>query len=156
MVSEIQHRHHADIELMYLAAVNSYGQRKCKPFSSFKNTRQYAGLPPSVPYLRALFTDYVSAHRLYFERDIASLPLTIAKADHTFDFLKYMGGLKGERIFSAAYTILNEFEEVRGHSLTPTKSLFYVEDMLKLINEGLAASNDPVTQVLYTDSPQGM
>jgi hypothetical protein len=28
-----------------------------------------------------------------------------------------MGGLKGQRIFTAAYTVLNEFEEVCSHSL---------------------------------------
>lgn len=85
MVSEIQHRHHADGELMYLAAVNFYGQRGCKPYSKFDDRQEYAGTPPSVGYLKALFTDFVSAIRIFFERDIATLPLIIAKVDHTFD-----------------------------------------------------------------------
>ncbi|KAJ7772000.1 hypothetical protein DFH07DRAFT_937710 [Mycena maculata] len=155
MVSEIQHRHHADGELIYLAAVNFYGQRGCEQFSKFDDPQGYAGSPPSVPYLKALFTDFIAAHRIYIERDLGSLPLTVAKADHTFDFLKYMGGLKGERIFSAAYTVVNEFEEVRAHALTQTKSLAVVEDMFEGIQDGLKNSKNPPTQILYTDSPQG-
>lgn len=53
--------------------------------SAFDGRNRYAGSPPSVPYLKALFTDVISAHRIYIERDIATLPLTVATADHTFD-----------------------------------------------------------------------
>ncbi|KAJ6482041.1 hypothetical protein C8R47DRAFT_1283386 [Mycena vitilis] len=155
MVSEVQHRHHADGELMYLAAVLFFGRRGCKQFSKFDDREGYAGSPPSVPWLKALFTDFMAAHRIYIERYIGTLPLTISKADHTFDFLKYMSSLKGERIFSAAYTVLNEFEEVRAHALTQTKSLAVVEEMFEGIQEGLKNSNNPPTQILYTDSPQG-
>ncbi|KAJ7112167.1 hypothetical protein C8R44DRAFT_798187, partial [Mycena epipterygia] len=105
-------------------------------------------------YLKALFTDYVTAHPIYIECDIATLPLTIAKAGHTFDFVKHMGGIKGEPVFTAAYTILNEFEEVRAHSLTLTKSLLFVKDMFDGIQQGLKDSQNPPTQILYTDSPQ--
>jgi hypothetical protein len=48
-----------------------------------------------------------------------------------------MGDLKGERIFNAAYTVLNEFEEARANALTQTKGLPYVEDMYEGIREGL-------------------
>ena len=66
-----------------------------------------------------------------------------------------MGGLRGERIFNAAYTVVNEFEEVRGHSLTQTKSLEEVKDMFEGIQQGLKDSGNQPTQILYTDSPQG-
>ncbi|KAJ6607094.1 hypothetical protein B0H10DRAFT_565566 [Mycena sp. CBHHK59/15] len=155
MVSEIQHRHHADGELMYLAAAIFYGQRGCKPFSQFDDHQGWAGSPPSTPYLKAMFTDFMAAHCIYIERYLGTLPLTVAKADHTFDFLKYMSSLKGERIFTAAYTVLNEFEETRAHALTQTKSLGVVEEMFKGIQEGLKNSENPPTQILYTDSPQG-
>lgn len=65
-----------------------------------------------------------------------------------------MGGLKGTRIFTAAYTVLNEFEEVRAHSLTQTKSLNFVKDMFVRIQEGLRNSQNPPTEIIYTDSPQ--
>ncbi|KAK7008393.1 hypothetical protein R3P38DRAFT_3590350 [Favolaschia claudopus] len=124
-------------------------------FSSFDDPKGYAGSPPSAPYLKGLFTDVVSAHRVFIERDTATKPLTIAKADHTFDVLKHMGGVKGERIFTAAYTCMNEFEEARGHSIVYSKSLEHVEDMYEYMFQGLEASQNPPTQILYTDSPQG-
>ncbi|KAK6974250.1 hypothetical protein R3P38DRAFT_2812166 [Favolaschia claudopus] len=154
MCSELQYKDHAVQEFMYLSAAKFYGQTGLKSFSSFDDRTGYAGSVPSVSYLKALFADYISAHRIYIERDTAARPLTIAKADHTFDFLKHMGGLKGERIFTAAYTVLNEFEEVCAHSLTLTKSLAFVEDMFKAIFEGLKKANHPPTQIIYTDSPQ--
>jgi hypothetical protein len=66
-----------------------------------------------------------------------------------------MGGLKGQRIFNAAYTVLNEFEDVRGHSMTSSKSMAHIQDMLVGIQDGLKKSNNPPTEFLYTDSPQG-
>ncbi|KAK7007114.1 hypothetical protein R3P38DRAFT_2792992 [Favolaschia claudopus] len=151
MVTEVQYLSHADSELMYTAAANSYGQTGLTRFSAFDDPKGYAGSPPSAPYLKGLFTDVISAHRIYIERDTATKPLTIAKADHTFHVLKHMGGVKGERI----YTCMNEFEEARGHSIVYSKSLDHVEDMYHYMFKGLQASQNPPTQILYTDSPQG-
>ncbi|KAJ7914555.1 hypothetical protein B0H13DRAFT_2270697 [Mycena leptocephala] len=154
LVSEIQHREHADRELMYLAAANFYGQPVTTPFSAFDDPNGYAGSVPSVKYLKAMFTDFISAVRIFIERDIATLPLDAAKADHTFDVLKHTGRVKGERIFAALYTILNQFEEIRGHSLTFSKSLQFLKEMYDGILQGLIDSGNLPTQVLYTDSPQ--
>ncbi|KAF7291202.1 hypothetical protein MIND_01263600 [Mycena indigotica] len=111
LISEIQYRHHAECELMYVAAAHFYGIVNANRFSEFGNKLQYNASPPTVSYLKGVFTDYMTAHRVFIDRYVASLPLTIAKADHTFDFLKYMGGFKGEHIFTAAYIILNEWEQ---------------------------------------------
>ncbi|KAJ7669623.1 hypothetical protein B0H14DRAFT_3692282 [Mycena olivaceomarginata] len=72
-------------------------------YSAFGDPAGYAGSPPSVPFLKALFTDYMSAYRIYIERDIGTLPGTVLKQDHTFDFLKFICGLKGEKIFTAEW-----------------------------------------------------
>ncbi|KAJ7872089.1 hypothetical protein B0H13DRAFT_2280300 [Mycena leptocephala] len=143
LVSEIQHRFHADKELMYLAAADFYGRSNVIPFSAFNDPQGYAGALPSVSYLKGLFTDTVTAYRIYIERYIASLPLTVASGDHTFQVIKYMGDLKGQPIFNAAYTVMNEFEEVRAHSLTQTKSLGFVQDVFEGIQEGLKNANHP-------------
>ncbi|KAJ6603889.1 hypothetical protein B0H10DRAFT_1957628 [Mycena sp. CBHHK59/15] len=158
MVSEIQYLSHADGELMYTATANFYGQTGLKQYSAFDDCYGYAGSPPSVPWLKGLFTDYMSAHRIYIERDIATKPATVVKADHTFDFLKYVGALKGERIFTTAYTLVNEYEEVRGHSLTESKSLEFVKDMFEGIQQGLkdtdsmVAVHDSNSDVIVHDS----
>lgn len=85
LVSEIQHLSHADGELMYTAAANFYGQVGVPQYSAFDDRNGYAGSPPSVPYLKALFTDIISALRIFMERDTATKPCDIAKGDHTFD-----------------------------------------------------------------------
>ncbi|KAJ7920859.1 hypothetical protein B0H13DRAFT_2419578 [Mycena leptocephala] len=149
---------------MYLAAANFYGQPVTTPFSAFDDPNGYAGSVPSVKCLKAMFTDFISAnpppglsalpHRIFIERDIATLPLDAAKADHTFDVLKHTGRVKGERIFAALYTILNQFEEIRGHSLTFSKLLQFLKEMYDGILQGLIDSGNLPTQVLYTDSPQ--
>lgn len=85
LVSEIQHRFHADIELMYLGAAKFWGQRGIKPCSPFDDPNGYAGAPPSIQYLKGMFTDKVKAHCVFIDRDTASKPRTFAKTDHTFD-----------------------------------------------------------------------
>ncbi|KAJ7762431.1 hypothetical protein B0H14DRAFT_3165638 [Mycena olivaceomarginata] len=152
LVSEIQHRCHADRELMYLSATEFYGRTNMKSFSAFDDPQGYAGSPPSVPYLKGLFTDNVSAYRIFIERFIASLSLTVAAGDHTFQLLKYMGDLKGEQLFIAAYTLLNEFEEVRAHSLTQTKSLAFVKELFERIQEGLKSADSPQLERSFHES----
>src|SRR4051812_40970964 len=96
-----------------------------KSFSAFDNPGEYAGLTPFVPYLKGLFADFTGAHRIYIDREIGSLPCLAASLDHTFDvgslyclfvssllirlfslqFHKYAGGLKGQPIFTTAYTV---------------------------------------------------
>ncbi|KAJ7823132.1 hypothetical protein B0H14DRAFT_3146115 [Mycena olivaceomarginata] len=97
----------------------------------------------------APFAELVSGiqHRFHAETELI-WPLQISM------FHKYAGGLKGQPIFTAAYTVVNEFEEVRAHSLTSTKSLSFVKDLLEGIQQGLKDSNHPPTQIVYTDSPQ--
>ncbi|KAF8146564.1 hypothetical protein K438DRAFT_1944507 [Mycena galopus ATCC 62051] len=146
LVSEIQHRFHADGELMYLSAADFYRRTNVKSFSAFDDPQGYAASPPSIPYLKGLFTDNVSAYRIFIERFIASLSLTVAAGDHTFQLLKYMGDLKGEQLFIAAYTLLNEFEEVRAHSLTQTKSLAFVKELFERIQEGLKKADLPILE----------
>ncbi|KAK7002064.1 hypothetical protein R3P38DRAFT_2356625, partial [Favolaschia claudopus] len=84
MVAQVQYLSHADSELIYTAAANSYGQTGLSCFSAFDDPNGYAGSPPSAPSLKGLFTDVILAHRIYIERDTATKPLTIAKANAQF------------------------------------------------------------------------
>jgi hypothetical protein len=88
MVAELQRKHHAELELMYLDAARHYnlhGIARVPPFSAFNDKLRYAGVPPSVQYLKAMFTDWVTAHRVFMERVQGSLPANVMKVDHTFD-----------------------------------------------------------------------
>lgn len=88
MVSELQQKHHAELELMYTNAAHFYslrGPEQVPPFSAFDDVMGYAGSPPSVHYLKSMFVDKISAHRVFIERIQASLPAGVMKVDHTFD-----------------------------------------------------------------------
>lgn len=88
MMSELQRKHHAELELMYFDAArhyNLYGSEQIPDFSSFQDPLRYAGSPPSVQYLKAMFTDWLTAHRIFIERAQACLPADVMKVDHTFD-----------------------------------------------------------------------
>jgi len=87
MVAELQRKHHAELELMYLDAARHYnlhGEAQIQPFSSFNDKLRYAGAPPSVQYLKAMFTDWATAYRVFMERAQACLPANVMKVDHTF------------------------------------------------------------------------
>ncbi|KAF9020332.1 hypothetical protein BDZ89DRAFT_1203851 [Hymenopellis radicata] len=157
MVSELQYRDHASCELIYYSAAlcfGLHGKAQVPQFSSFTDANGFAGCPPSTGYLKAMYTDYIGAHRIFMDRAQAALPLDIAKVDHTFDFLKYMGGLNGEKIWKAAFNVVNQWEEVRAEGLVLTKSLAYVREMFSKIQISLKAVGHPPTSLLYTDSPQ--
>jgi hypothetical protein len=87
MTSELQHNHHAELELMYYDAAHSLGLHGSliPSFSSFADPLRYAGSSPSVHYLKAMFVDWLIAHRIFIERAQASLPANVMKVDHTFD-----------------------------------------------------------------------
>ena len=87
MMSELQHQHHAELELMYLEYARHHGLhgKQVKEFSSFGDPLRYAGSPPSVQYLKAMFVDWVGAYRVFIERAQACLPADVMKVDHTFD-----------------------------------------------------------------------
>lgn len=65
-----------------------------------------------------------------------------------------MGGVKGEKIWKAAYNLVNQFEEVRAESLTLTKSMSFLREMLEKVQLSLKAVGHRPTALLYTDSPQ--
>ncbi|KAJ7199194.1 hypothetical protein GGX14DRAFT_401499 [Mycena pura] len=153
LFTELQYKHHDQVELIYLDGARHY-QKNVAPFSAFADRLGWAGAPPSVQYLKAMFVDWASANRVYWERGIASLPGTVIKADHTFDVTKYMGGLRGEKIHTAAHTMNNEFEEIRKHALVPSKAYDFLEDSFTELDKGLKEHGHPPISVLYTDSPQ--
>lgn len=89
LLGEMRHLRHAHHELTYLAAcafaaATSVTVGKRKPFSSFRDKGGYAGTLPSTQYCKAVFLDWSRAHRVFFDRVMASLPGDILKGDHTF------------------------------------------------------------------------
>ena|ERR1700761_5463463 len=85
LFSELQRKHHDEVELMYLDGARYLQVKNALPFSAFSNRLGWAGSPPSTQYLKAMFVDSVQARRVYIERGFACLPARVIKADHTFD-----------------------------------------------------------------------
>ena len=65
--------------------VGLYGPEQVPQFSPFHDRKHYVGASPSVPYLKALFVDYITAHRVFIDRAQACLPADVMKVDHTFN-----------------------------------------------------------------------
>ncbi|KAJ3821689.1 hypothetical protein F5880DRAFT_1485618, partial [Lentinula raphanica] len=156
LVSELQRRYHSTLELSYLACAQSHGFQKDQvpPFSPFEDPLQFAGAAPSPQYMKAMFTDWFAAYRIYMERDLASTSGLRLSGDHTFWIVKHMGGFKGVPMNTAVYSCVNEFEEVRGQALCLTKSLSFVRGMYDGIAKGLAAHGHGPTRIIYCDQPQ--
>ena len=101
MASELQHNHHTELELMYYDAAHSLGLHGSliPSFSSFSDPLWYTGSSPSVHYLKAMFVDWLIAHRIFIERAQASLPANVMKVDHTFDVCLSRICLKISKLF---------------------------------------------------------
>jgi hypothetical protein len=67
-----------------------------------------------------------------------------------------MGGLNGQHIHEASYTItnVNQFEEIRSMALVSSKSLVYVAETLQGVAKGLQEHGHSPCSIVYTDSPQ--
>lgn len=64
-----------------------------------------------------------------------------------------MGGLNGERIHEASYTNVNQFEEIRGLGMVPSKALSFVVDHLTGVQNGLKENGHQPCSLVYTDNP---
>lgn len=72
---------------MYFNAARHFGlsgDAQIPLFSPFNDPMRYAGSPPSVNYLKAMFVDWMTAYRPFIERIQACLPADVMKVDHTF------------------------------------------------------------------------
>nr|GAT42352.1 predicted protein [Mycena chlorophos] len=145
LLSELQYKHHDEVELMYVDGARHYNIRGIPKFSPVGDRMGWDHKPTSVQYLKAMFVDWATAQRVYWERGIACLPGQLTK---------YMGGLGGEKIHTAAHTMNNEFEEIRKHALVPSKAYEFLEDSFVELAQGLKEHRHPQVSVLYTDSPQ--
>ncbi|KAF9001636.1 hypothetical protein BDZ89DRAFT_1050403 [Hymenopellis radicata] len=161
LLSELRHLDHSNRELIYLSIYSHEREildlPPATPFSAFDDKSRYAGTRPSPRYCKAVFTEWMRAHTVLFDRVIASLPGRCLRGDHTFktkQVIKSLALLLGVPTFIAMYTTVNEFEETRKQALTPTKRLNILDTYHKEISSGLAAHGHEPTEFMYTDNAQ--
>jgi hypothetical protein len=87
------------IQLPWLARSSGLHGSSIPLFSSFSDPLRYAGSSPSVHYLKAMFVDWLMAHRIFIERAQASLPANVMKVDHTFDVCFSQICLESSKLF---------------------------------------------------------
>ncbi|KAJ3771035.1 hypothetical protein FB446DRAFT_789987 [Lentinula raphanica] len=155
MLHELQMLQHSRRELMYLSAAAAYGLSgsQVPRFPSFDDPMKYAGSSPSVRYLKCIWTDYHSAVKIYHDRIQASLSGFKLAGDHTFRIMKAMARLKSEPIFSALFSLVNEWEEIRAQAMGLTKGFSILPEMFKQVQKGLEEHGHQPTNIYYCDNP---
>ncbi|KAJ7153309.1 hypothetical protein C8R46DRAFT_1357190 [Mycena filopes] len=154
MLSEMHHLDHAQREMIYLAFLLSSPtpQSSPEPFSAYNDKLRFSGSTPSVNYCKGVFVDWMRAHRAYHDRITSALPGRYLRGDHTFKLLKLMALLGGVPTHVGLYTVVNEYEEIRGQGLTLTKELSFVEGLYSGIAQSLHIHGHEATQLMWSDN----
>lgn len=133
-------RNHDLKELSYLHAIAAcplnLHPEKFTPFSEFHDKAGYAGFAPSKWYIEAVYMDYIRQIRPVLDQCMSALSGYVLKWDHSFKLVKFFSKLHGIMMFTAMFTIVNEFEQIRYQAFIPTKALSHIHSGL----EGIVAS----------------
>ncbi|KAG2211306.1 hypothetical protein INT45_003588, partial [Circinella minor] len=77
------------------------------------------------------------------------------KGDHTFKIIKLMSKVNGVPVFTALYTALNEYEEIRLQFLVPTKSLSHLQYGFDKLREAYELYGHKQPEIFFTDNVIG-
>lgn len=134
ILSELHHLYHDRLELQYLVyelrkrnSNRSYFVHNAPAlFSNFNDQTMYAGYVPTAGYIRTFYTTIIETLRPKMEKQTMLLGSRILKGDHSFKFPKHMAKIEETSIFTALYTVTNEYEEIIHQVLVPSKPLSYL------------------------------
>ncbi|KAI7855375.1 hypothetical protein BDC45DRAFT_90850 [Circinella umbellata] len=77
------------------------------------------------------------------------------KGDHTFKIIKLINKINGQPVFTALYTVLNEYEEVRLQFLVPTKALSNLQCAFETMRKAYDLYGYAQPQIFFTDNVTG-
>lgn len=160
-LQEMHHLRYDKLQYQYLAAAyshksnNSFGNGKAAEFSEFHDKKGYNGSVPSASYIGYVYTSYMDNIKDRVDSEMMKLGGIILKGDHTFKIIKQIAQLNGVSIFTALYTLCNEFEEIRMMVLASTKSLPQLEESFAQMMKTYLANQQPEPKVFYTDNVVG-
>ncbi|CEP08555.1 hypothetical protein, partial, partial [Parasitella parasitica] len=112
----------------------------------------YSGALPSAAYIGYVYTSYMENLKSKIDAEMMKLGGVVLKGDHTFKIIKKIAKLKGVSIFTALYTLCNEFEEIRMMVLAPTKSLLHLEERFLEMMKTYLKNEEEKPRVFYTDN----
>ncbi|KAI8136866.1 hypothetical protein BJV82DRAFT_675472 [Fennellomyces sp. T-0311] len=169
-VIDVSKLRHATLELQYLDAVkhrqstqptiatafrSSSQATKYPEFSEFNDKNKYPGYIPSKKYLRGIYTAIIATVRPYIQRLVKLTGGEVLKGDHSFKILKNMGAMNDQPTFSAMYTVVNEYGEIRLLQLTPTKALSHLGPQFDAMMASYHEFGHPPVKAFFTDNVKG-
>ena len=136
ILCELHVREHDIRELKYLHYVqkdqkfqkeNNSDVKAYSSFSDFDDKLGYGGFYALRWYINSVYIDYMFYIRPSLDQCLSALTGYIIKWDHSFKLVKYMMKLDGVVTFTALFTLVNEYEQIRYQAFVPTKALSHLK-----------------------------
>ncbi|CEP11895.1 hypothetical protein [Parasitella parasitica] len=148
---------HDRLELQYLLSAFSKKSgvlhfQAFEPYSTFDDPTKYAGYVPTAAYFRTLYTAIIQQLQPKMDKQIMLLDGKVLKGDHSFKFPKHMAKIEEAGVFTALYTVTNEYEEIVHQVLVPSKSLLYLKHSLQKMKEAYELYGHAMPVAFFTDN----
>ncbi|KAE9390707.1 hypothetical protein BT96DRAFT_1002033 [Gymnopus androsaceus JB14] len=161
ILRELRLSRHDTEELMYLHFIHTekskqerlnQSQWSYTPFPNYSDKLTYGGFSPSKDYINSVYIDFMENIRPILDQCMAAQSGYILKWDLSFKLPKYLMKLNGVMVFSALFTVVNEFEQVRFQAFVPTKALTHVRSSLEALVKSLKEHGHPQPVLGFTDN----
>ncbi|KAG2212961.1 hypothetical protein INT46_008087 [Mucor plumbeus] len=123
--------------------------------SEYKNNSKYASSLPFATYLKYMYTFTMKFYKPLIDAEMVKLGGIIFKGDHSFKIIKKLGKINGSSVFTALYTVCNEYEEVVLMLLVHTKSLTHSEETFTKSFQNYSLQGQEPPLIFFTDNVLG-
>ncbi|KAG2192557.1 hypothetical protein INT47_012781 [Mucor saturninus] len=165
IIRELHMLEHDRLELIYLTNILKKKKKEAEgvgaffksaptiyaPFSSFDDQSGYAGYVPTPVYFRTLYTSIIEKLRPFMDKMLMLTGGKIIRGDHSFKIVNHIAKIEKSSAFTALYTVVNEYEEIRLMSLVPSKSHSYLKWSFEKMYEAYKMYGHELPTVFFTD-----
>ncbi|CAO3657291.1 unnamed protein product [Mucor hiemalis] len=148
-----------EIQLQYYETIGKriafQGLQNYEEFCTFRDKSNYAGHSPSSKYLSFVYCSVIEKFVPFMDQLNSQLDGVVLKGDHSFKLIKHVGKTNGVSVFTALYTLMNEYEEIRMQTLAHTKSIKELAGNFDNMMESYKRYNFKMPEVFYTDNVRG-
>lgn len=159
LLRELHVLRHDELELQYL--LSQLGKKEgllekypFRPYSSFEDSNQYAGYVPGAIYFRTLYTAIIDELKPKMEKHAMLLDGKVLKCDHSFKFPKHIAKIEDAGVFTALFTVTNDYEEIVHQVLVPSKFLIYLKHSLQKMKEAYELYGHQMPVAFFNDNVQ--
>ena len=129
----------------------SIDRSKVAGFSVFSDKSKYAGSVPSSGYLELIYNGWMERYTHLFEKEMQKLEVQVLSGDHSHELPKHFATENGQPIFTAAYTITNQYNQVVSFSLVPSKGHEFTKPVFERLAYRQKLLNLEPTIAYFTD-----